>query len=112
MSTELRAKRGASGQKNAESKPFRSNGRQPDWALHSAGVYTTGARHIGAHMARAAIGAVLVQRLGFCGSYIPSVRLDELMSRSLERCPVAGTVFDAIGVEAAPVQAGSTGEVA
>ncbi|MDO8548352.1 MAG: hypothetical protein Q7R71_01635 [bacterium] len=86
-----------SGMRNAANKPLRLNGLPLDHAARSAGAYNVGARHIGAHMARAAIGAILVQRLGRCQDFTPSPRLDKLMSDSLDRCPVAGAVFEGIG---------------
>jgi len=64
MATEKK-RRGESGQKNAANKPFRLNGRPPDWAAQRVGAYNVGPKQMGAHLARAAIGTILVQRLGF-----------------------------------------------
>ena len=86
MATEKK-RRGESGQKNAANKPFRLNGRPPDWAAQRVGAYNVGPKQMGAHLARAAIGTILVQ---------PSHVLDDRMSKSLDRCPIASAVFDGI----------------
>ena len=95
MATEKK-RRGESGQKNAANKPFRLNGRPPDWAAQRVGAYNVGPKQMGAHLARAAIGTILVQRLGFFPGFEPSHVLDDRMSKSLDRCPVASAVFDGI----------------
>jgi hypothetical protein len=96
MSEATPKSRGESGQKNAASKPFRMNGRPADWFAQKMGANNVAPNHLGRHMAIAAIGAIMVKKLGFFGNWTPSPRLDALMSKSLDRCPVAGAVYDQI----------------
>lgn len=103
MSSESKKKRGESGQKNAQSIPFRGNGLPPDWEAKARGVYRHPADHTGTHMVRGAIGGFLAAALGY--PFGASHRLSDLVDRSLEHCPSAAAVFEAIEPQPAQAQA-------
>jgi len=73
MSAEGKAKRGASGQANAQANPFRINGWLPDWAARKIGAtYAKSADSGGSTFMRGLLGGVIVENLGrgkMAGSY-------------------------------------------
>jgi len=74
MSAEGKKKRGESGKKNAESSPFRMNGRPADWEARSRGCFQTrGAASSGSVTMRGLLGGMIAERMGYAMPGMPGI---------------------------------------
>lgn len=84
MSAEGKKKRGASGLSNAQTTPFRLNGRPPDWQARSAGCFATaGAPSSGSTTMRGLLGGIICQNLGL-GNMVGD--FERLLTHAEKRC--------------------------